>query len=494
MQQRHWMMFLTGFYILAAMYLARELLTGSGFGSMMKVMLILTPVLLSVLIKLRPYWPALLFASTLSKEAFSVPLLDIFTYGFFVAIAICTFFLMELAILKRQTVARSALLKSFVLLFLVLVLRLIIEHPGSARLGTSGGLGQAIYYTLAPLLGYISAQIFAAGDWDIRKNLRAILFIAIAVLGYATALNMMQGMPFSSWACFNYNFPYWALIGALLAWSNVRTRLHGGHVQVMLVTALVIVLSLLSRFRMVTLMSVIAMLVLAIAYRRSAKHLLYPFLLAGVALLILNVMPLHKLPFSMYRAASLVIHIDPTQLPPEQAQYAGEFGWQSTFRERLYQVAMVRMTAHPLWGEGWTFSFEDIVVAVTSMLGPNDPGAGGLIFSGNYHNLLLTFAIKLGLPVALWVTLCLLLPVVFFLRKFRRPADSPAEQIFKGMLLFFTLIYLGFSLTNGAGQETVVLFTLGGMMLGLILRESKAEADVINTPKKDVPRALMSNL
>jgi O-antigen ligase len=161
--------------------------------------------------------------------------------------------------------------------------------------------------------------------------------------------------------------------------------------------------------------------------------------------------------------------MEKSMLNENQLENVGAIGWKDPFRERLNSVAIAKITNHPIWGEGWSFSFEDIVDAVTL-----DVQQGGLAYSGGFHNLLLTYATKLGIPLAAFVLVLFLTVMIRFFLDQRRRRGNPDLNMFKSSLFFFALIYIGFSLTNGAGQEVVGMFTIIGAMLGIMARESES--------------------
>lgn len=487
MQPRISFLLLTILFIGMTVYAVIELLSGASVFSFIKVMPLLGPAIVAVLLKLRPYWPGIMLVSLLSKQALSLPLLDVFYFGYVLAMAITVFYFLEKAILKRRSEINNSSLRWMGLLFVALIARLVIEHPGSARLGTSGGLGQALYYTTAPLVGFVTAQLFAEKGMDLRKNLKFVVLFTLGLISYFTVINILSGLPVGQWTCFTYSFPHWMLFGCILTWFYLHERKSGSSILILAFSLFLIGFSLRSRFRMESLTTLVAMLLLAWVCRASLRTCLTPLLGIGLMLLVLNALPKSAIPAPIVRAASLYTTIERSMLDEQQLEFAGSLGWQDTFRDKLNAVAYLKLYAHPIWGEGWTFTFDEIVAAVSS-----DVQQGGLAMSGGFHNLILTLATKLGIPMTLAVCLLIICIMVGFVRNLRRHNSSYQMELFGGMLFFFTVIYLGFSVTNGAGQEVVGVFILSGAMLGLRTREAEArtQASLAATPRPALQAAV----
>jgi hypothetical protein len=141
-----------------------------------------------------------------------------------------------------------------------------------------------------------------------------------------------------------------------------------------------------------------------------------------------------------------------------------EMGWASNFRSSILETALRNIRKNQLLGTGWAFTTEEIMWTA-SLRGVNW-GGSGLVTAGDYHNCLVTVAVKCGLPAAL--TLSCGLFFLIWQAGMRQCGDSKMDfLVLYAGLMGAVLAILGRMLMNGSGQDLQAVCALLGFFHGV---------------------------
>ena len=442
--------------IATAVFGALRLTGGSSILNTISLISIVIILSLSVLFRIRRDWLAVLLIGSMWGSMVNLPLLDIFSYGFITQMTILALTMAERIILKRRAVWHPNLGEKAMLLFgALLTLQMIIEHPGSARLGGAGGLGQMIYYVSAGWV-FFGARILTQNEWDEGRTVRWLAFGSFAFTLYIALSRVVFGSSLSPFFTLFWSagFPMFAFI---LGWTIQRWMDRKATIfAVVLAILFVLAASLYSQFRACPYIAIIMIFLIAVVMRARTR---FWFIMVGVfvgVLLLASMAPQQLIPEKMRRSLSTWRVIDRGYMTTD---VAGEFGWEFEFRATLWNMAKQDIQKHPLFGSGWVFSFDEIISAV---------GQGGLegvissnALSGGFHNGMLTLAAKSGLPVALTFIFAYIYILMRFLRCIGRAVNSRLlGSVLVGTLVGETVVFL----TNGGGQESVHMAVLLAVM------------------------------
>lgn len=457
---------------IAAAVLSALQLTGAGsFTTMLALLTMGLLFSLSLLFKIRRYWVGMLLLGNLWSTNLNLPLFDNFTNGVVLQLVMIALAWAEKIILKQRSDYELNPGERAMLLFsCIMTLQLLIEHPGSARLGGAGGLGQMIYYVIAGWM-YWGALTLARYDWGEVVATRWFLGASAWFCLSGVGLRILYGddRPFFSlfWSA---GFPLFSyLLGkAMQRWMSGRSTIF----MVLAAALFILAASFYSAYRACPYIAIFMIFFVAIIFR-----LRYRFWFAIVtvmlgAFLVANTLPERAIPESFRRTLSTFRGIDPNNMLNRDP---GEYGWDFEFRADLWNRAKQEIIHHPLTGGGWVFSFDEIIAAVAQN------GVEGLkssnALSGGYHNGLITLAAKSGLPAALSFLFAYLYLLFRFLRRIPENMDSRLlAAVLTGTLAGETVVFL----TNGGGQQSVHIAVLLAVMSACVHRwKTKQTAPVV---------------
>ena len=467
MNNRFVLALITVVVIATAVFGSLHLLGGGAFSSTVAYLSLGALMALSIVFKLRKYWVGLLLLGNLWVNSVDMPLLDNFTCGVILQAGLIALAWAERIISKQRMDLRITLGdRAMLVVAFIMLAQLIVEHPGSARLGGAGGLGQMIYYVFAGWY-FWGAFTLARDNWDEQVAMRW-LFWASVVFSVATiGRRILTGVERPFFGLFwTVGFPMfaWLLAKVMQRWIARR----GTIVAVMAAILVVLAASIYSPYRACPFIALLMIVSVAIIFRlRLGFWCLIVTMLAG-ALLIARSLPESTIPESARRTLSTLRPIDTAQMMNREP---GEYGWEFSFRADLWNRAKADIRMHPFVGAGWVFSFDEIIAAVAH------GGAEGIkssnALSGGYHNGLLAMAAKSGLPVALAFSFGYLFLLLRFLRRIPKDATSRMlSAVLVGTLMGETVVFL----TNGGGQQSVRLAVFLAVMSACTQRWAARQA------------------
>jgi O-antigen ligase len=196
---------------------------------------------------------------------------------------------------------------------------------------------------------------------------------------------------------------------------------------------------------------------------------------------VLTIMPKQMVPVAARRALSTLLPYDRADISAmhERGMAAsGETGWSSSFRSALLEAGLRSIRKQPLLGSGWSFSADELMLAA-SMRGVKW-GASGLVTAGDYHNSLMTIAVKCGLPAAFAMMFGLLLLLWNAgMRQVDDTDDADFRVLYAGLMGAVVTIF-GQMLMNGGGQDLQAICAILGFFHGVQYRfdPEASEGDV----------------
>ena len=391
-----------------------------------------------------------------------VPLVQGFPiYGLFIGIIIILI-LLESAINRRKWMLDWNIRYRLFFLFMILIIgRILVDPPGSARLGGTGGLSTALPYAIGSIsffVGYL--VIIKSQNW--KKNITiAICILIIAyfmmhIFSRASQITLGQHILYAK--TFNRQFylifSLWLAGGISLAYLKPNVFKSRSIILLILAVASVVRSAPFQAFAMIVMAGYL--------YNKLQRTLIFNIIISilGISLL-LTTIPFDNLPAPIQRTVSVLV--------PAREFDEGDMGLKSKFREDLIQVAWAEIKSDPLFGKGWSFSLEEILDAVSINIF-RDARTAKLAMTGSYHNSLLTIAAKNGI----FSTLIFIVAIsMSFHNACQWVKQLPDKNIHKkrmsGLLIYATCLTI-MMLVNGSGYEFTMLALTFGFISGYIDR------------------------
>jgi hypothetical protein len=355
---------------------------------------------------------------------------------------------------------------------IVVVLRLIFDRPGSARLGSTGGAGEAVAILLGMIVYFVGSKLCAT-PWDARKNYRATLLISV-IAYFPLALEMVKRIIYGYEQLNLYTVPMFSLAAFALVYflyrSSVSTK-HRYKMGLYVLTGLMLVASFVSARRAAPYAAILSILTILFCFRRIKVFLLVGLCLAPLLFGFALLSP-QSIPRSMARTLSTVLSKEMAHDLQTKYESLGEIGWESEWRSRLASMAWQDIRQHPFVGRGFAFSFADILAAVAvAGMSRQDALYEGLALSGGYHDGILTMAAFCGLPAAVAMVASMLSLFAVFIWRVRKVAPSPMKMFAAGLAGTFMANFIQMA-TNGSGPNIYILCALMAVMNGILFKLS----------------------
>jgi len=382
------------------------------------------------------------------------------------------------AILKTKEITlRDSISRIMILAAAIIIARFLYDRPGSVWFGGRGGGGEAVVFVVGGISFFTAGAVYGAARGSEGKTLRFLVALLVVVQFVLLAAQLRQGL--RSLVGLSFYRPMWFLGALWLAWSVNRTYAAKGTrlLPYYVASVMILILSVITPHRSRPLYAAAMIIMVAMNYGVTRRVLRFLALVSVGGLIILVALGPERLPVAVRRSLSTVI---PSLTGTEFVYEAGELGissergWQSEFRRMLYRVGLRRIREHPLVGNGFAFTLEELLFAT---LGYGDlQRATAALFgtSGTYHNSLLELGVFCGLPVVLLFVSAYLLAVVRFFRLVRRSAAGTPEKLLGSALLGFLVAQTGQMLINGAAYDFFVVSIVVGVAAAWSAAESRS--------------------
>ena len=435
--------------------LVRSMLRVRTLFDLLNVFFILASATVVFFLANRKLWLGFALSSWMVSVSIARPPLDSFTVGFLIYGLICGLFVIE-KIMQRKAFfslkgwGNCLLLVATALLFI----RFFMDRPGSARMGGIGGLRNALGYTAVLPFFFISEQLGREQTGkQTRSFLRVICWVGISMVFWRLFRRLMgtSAQPiYMAW----YEGSLWLLMPLALAWLLYRRNQEGSSpVPSILFSLFMLLLGVLSPFRsrIYFALASIAAVFWCSGYRR--RFVIGSAIVLSLLMPLLVVIPRQHIPVFARRALSTVLPFDRADLDAVRERgvnVSSEYGWGSGFRAFLFQAAANNIKRNPWMGQGWGVSRDDLVLA--SSLDPAERLMYALVAAGEYHNSLLTVAVKSGLPAGLLTAIGFVLVGVSCFRNVDRVPSGELKMLYVGVVGALVTI-TGQMLMNGSYSE-----------------------------------------
>jgi len=462
-------------YAILLMWSITKILGHSVFDYML-VIGVLSPLLLMFFMNMRGIWFGILTGSLVLNVKLGVPLLDRLGFSLFVGGALLALMLGEVAMRRTKKRSESSVpIRLWLGLLAIVMVRFILDRPGSARMGGVGGLGQAIQYA-------VGVWMFFVARWVITKttNWKAQIPV-ILVLAAVTILNSYAKLTAAGYSIFQgffYHRHMW-VVAAIILSMVVCSDKEPGRKKMFFVlsSAVFFVFGVLSHHRSRPVYALITTLAIADVARLFDRKKMLAFAAAGyLGLLVMTGLMGDYVPVVIARPLSL---ITPIEVADVSGEGAGELGWESGFRAEMYRLGWENIRKKPWSGKGFSYSYEEVmkVVALQSTSYRNRANQASLAMAGGYHNTLLALTVFCGIPAGI----LFLLPCFIIFPKFYRQArdglwkEDKYARIFTLFTIGLFVPSIGQFFLNGAGHDFFVISTLLGFMYGMIEKSHQGE-------------------
>ena len=476
---RLYLVLITFVFLVLAIFIGAAIPSGLSKSTILILAFIFVPMILFWIISFRSQWVGLTLGST--AVYFSLPLPIIWRMSpamLWVCLLLAMIILGDCFKVSRKSLSWDWFSLSLVLSGVIVIVRVLVERPGSAELGGSGGGGEAVKIVLAYLAFWVATRI-AAQPWDIRQNYRWI--VVFSIIGLAVGIttfytNLAQAEDSAELGVLSqlYSRGTWLLSALCITYfAFQKTRRSDAFTAFLLGSVVLLVfvgLAALTPHRSRPVFVIASFIVTAFAFKKGVSSL-FPISLAGFVLLCLAIaVGFDALPSTVQRSLSTVVPIDSRTLNVTEGM-SSETGWKSEFRAQMNQLAIDKISDSPFIGAGFGFSASDLN-KVLQRAGDQNTGeiqevAEALALSGNYHNSILQLAVNCGVPAAFLATIGILGLFTKFLN-FARRTVSQQTRFASSVIICTAVPVIGQMLMNGGGTDYFNALLLLGMGNGIM--------------------------
>jgi hypothetical protein len=451
-----------GVWVLSMSILAR----GIGPFEVMRVAALQFPFLFAVVVAARRYWLPFVLVFWTINITVTLMLLDSFSLGFILVMAVGVVYVLERLVRHEGLFRIDGFLSGILLVAgMIIIARLIVDRPGSARLGAGGGLRHAVSYSAAVPMFFLTYQL-SREAFDTRRVLRNVFVILVLMVIWHIMRRVAWGdrSPlYFGW----YEGSVWFLGPLVLAWLLQCAKDGRMALPVAWIFSLfIVVLSVLSPFRSRIYFALASIATVFWCYGYRRRLVIATVILCGLAIPALTVLPRSVVPVVARRALSTLLPFDGGDvraLHERGIDASGEVGWASEFRRAISEMAIRSIRSKPLLGQGWSFSTEELVWATAFQ--NQQASASALITAGDYHNSLLTVAVKCGLPAAVLLGIALFGLLWHNGMRLYEGSDPYFHILHTGLFGAVVAIF-GQMLMNGGGQDLQAICALLGFFEG----------------------------
>lgn len=463
-------------FCLVVIRLTASLMSEDWIGAVLWSLLFAGPMAFSVAIRRRSAWFPFLVGVTAIWSTIPIAFVDRFAPVILFGVGLAVVLIVGAATGRGVPSVWRGQGVLFATVFLVIIGRTLVDRPGSARIGESGGLGEAVILCSTAVCFWASAvSVQWVNDW--KKAWRVLL--AVGTIGWiietaALFLDPRREVDLVGPSYFLFLVPVWLLSGLLVAWwverrsalESVGTRgvAEGSWWGDLPVLAIPIVLSATAPHRSRPLFALGIVLVICWLYRRFLRGLFTLVPVLSLVLVAIVWKGTGLLPESTQRSLSIFSTTVASGLPK-----GVEIGWQSEFRGAMYRLSWEQIKRRPLTGVGFDFKTQDIEsLAPWTGIDANKRNLEGLALTiGGYHNSLVELTVVCGIPTAALLILGLGTVLLRYVVLVRSLPFGP-EKRFYAALAGYSVAITGQMLMNGGGLQLVVICTIVGGMHGIL--------------------------
>jgi hypothetical protein len=456
--------------------------TGFGFSGALKLAPVFALICLTATIVAQRYWVGLLLAVQASVWSPPLPVLERLSANMILVVLVLAAYVPTAILRRRKTPGVHHQLSSVLMsgLLVITIGWFMLDPPGSAQIGATGGLGEA-FAILLGVIAYFFVSYIMAKEWDFKQNWQAYVMVVVLISTPVILSNLKRLANASNLNIFNevlwFFFPV-VLCPVFLRYKQNRNRWNSFVFNMAI--PLMMIASIFSAQRSRPFYALFMLTTIAHAYGLKKKLFIRLAVLAIPGILLMAAFP-RFIPQSAVRAASILFPMG-SDVAKEMYGIRGEVGWNATWRANLTKLAWNQIRLHPVLGKGFSYSLDEITRAAWAHGGQFGLQTGlyrGLAVSGGYHNGLLTLAVFCGIPAALLFAVALLLVAKKFITVLPDINDVWLKYLSVSVMASF-VPYTCHMLINGSGPQIFRLCVMMGGVNGILWR-LKQEPALVGT-------------
>jgi hypothetical protein len=440
-----------------SMFAAVKLLSG-GWTDLIWFMVCLIPFVLALFLGLRNWWPLLaVIIPLIPIPQIGATLLDKFTPAMVFNLAMIAFFAGHICIRHQGVSFNTQYARPMLVVAVVITARLIMDPPGSGRVGGTGGLGQALNYLVA---GWCFFSVWWATGSSLlpeAKLVRWILLFSLLMFGWflVKSPDILQEL---------YHRRSWIFYPFLLGWVAHRSGCLKNRWGLFYLLSLVVMgCGVINPHRKSLVMAGLVCMTAAWIFGRAKKQLIV-LGISGVLGLTLLIATGH-VPDVMKRSLSTIL----PSLTIEDNQ-RGSMGWEDDFRSRNFELAAQDILRHPVIGRGFSFSTAEVVAMLNRAERSGISGSSDIANAvGNQHYGFISLMTCIGAIFPWFYAAGGLGIFIWFIRTARALPDGYPKVLAAGLSGYF-INNLFQWLFNGSGEQMLVVSIALGIMMGLLAR------------------------
>ncbi len=442
-----------------------KIIKGGRFDALQAALLI-SPFVVIFIYSLRDYWFSILIGLLVLNFAFPVFPLDRLKVPVLAVSVILGFYFLDLAISKGQKAGYANLLTKLMLLLAIgITLRIIIDPPGSARVGSSGGMREAMLYLIGAW-GYFAMRLIGEKCTYNKKHIHLILSIALLSLIYAILRSAIFSTKF--YMGLFYHRQMWLIAPIVLSLIISSSSINYSKRRWFIIAGfLFIMFAILALHRSRPVFAFMTVLTISNIYGQLRKTVIALSLIGFITLGGMLIINKGILPKSIQRSVSIIVPIS------EEIKNRGvEYGWRSRFRLEMSKLAWMDIKKNPLAGKGFKFSKAELLAADPDQI-IRKSRTMALSLTGGYHNSVIALAVFCGIPLAiLFFVNSLFISGKFLI--FATDLEYGNIKLISAVVAGFFVASFGQMLMNGAGYDFFCTCILLGAMAGIMNKISKS--------------------
>lgn len=440
-------------------FAAVKLLSG-GFVDLIWFLVCLVPFVLALFLGLKDWWPLLaIIIPGLPLPTATAVLLDKFTPSMVFNLALIAFFIGYICIRHKGVSLRTRFARPMLVVALAITARILMDPPGSGRVGGTGGLGNAVDYFLAGWCFFSLWWATVESSVSDRKLVKIILAVSIILF-------VWKGV--TSDAGFVYELFHrraWLMWPFVLGWLAYWQGLQRGRWLLFYILSLCIMgFGLLSPHRKTIVMAGLTCMAVAWVFRVEKKQIVILGISGLIGICVLFAMG--RVPDMIKRPLSTIL----PQLAIETRAEAGYMGLYDEFRARNFELALKDVMHSPVIGRGFAWSTSDVVAIMARREREAlESASESLSAVGMHHYGFISLMVAIGMIVP-WFYAFSLCGIVWFFAKAGRNMPSGWSKVLVAGLTGYFINNLFQWLFNGSGSQMQTVTIALGIMVGLMQR------------------------
>jgi hypothetical protein len=438
-----------------------KLLRG-GWMDMLWFMACLVPFVLALVLGMRKWWPVLaIVIPAVPLPAAGQVLLDKITPELAFYTLIIAFFLGHICIAREGVSPRYRFVRPLIIVALFVTIRLIVDPPGSGRVGGTGGLRVALDYLVASWIAFPIIWVASKGEVSERVIFKSLLLIGLITFGIQVAKNpyniLYELYHRRSWLL--WPFVLAAIANGMQKRPARKLIFHG-------LSLAILGFALINPHRKSIFMAGSVLMVIAWIYRLEKRQLAVLGVAGVIGLAVL--VSLGRVPQIMRRSLSTIL---PGMIVTKETQ--GYMGWQDDYRYFNLQFALNDIVRNPITGKGFSWSTADAVRLLQNRkLGGMSTTSALSVQVGNTHFGFVDLMVRTGALVP-WFYAYSLLGVLIILIWVARSMPPGSPKALAAGLSGFYINNLFQWLFNGGAQQMLVMSVAMGLTAGLLIKWGK---------------------